>query len=174
MAMPPPSWLIITSRRLRSPKATPVCIRWPGCIGAACCARAGAARAMVAKARRILRMLCFPRVPVASRARFGGTRPAPGPGLRCPASGPPSVGGPAAVDRQRRAGDGGGRGGAEEGDRGRDLLDGGEALRGLLRQEHPADDLLLWEPMCRSLLCDLAGDERRPDIAWADGIAGHP
>src|SRR3954454_8867762 len=83
-----------------------------------------------------------------------------------------SVCGPAAVDRQRRAGDRS-RGLAREEDRQRaDLLDGREALVRLLREQHVADHLLAWDPMRLRLAFDLRLDERRPDVARADGVAG--
>src|SRR5215211_5010376 len=83
-----------------------------------------------------------------------------------------SVRGPAAVDWQRRPGDRS-RGFAREEDRQRaDLLDGREALVRLLREKHVADHLLAGDPMRLRLAFDLRLDERRPDVARADGIAG--
>src|SRR4051812_34172561 len=83
-----------------------------------------------------------------------------------------SMRGPAAVDRQRSPGDRS-RGFAREEDRQRaDLLDGREALVRLLREKHVADHLLARDPMRLRLAFDLRLDERRPDVARADGVAG--
>src|SRR5215204_1525096 len=83
-----------------------------------------------------------------------------------------SVCSPAAVDRQRRPGDRS-RGFAREEDRERaDFLDGREALVRLLREKHVADHRLARDPMGLRLAFDLRLDERRPDVAWADGVAG--
>ena len=83
-----------------------------------------------------------------------------------------SVRGPAAVDRQRGAGDRGGSVAAQEHGERTDLLDRCEAFVRLLLQEDVADHLLPWDVMGPGLLGDLLLDQRRPDVAGADGVAG--
>ena len=53
-----------------------------------------------------------------------------------------------------------------------ELLDGGEALVRLLRQQHVADDLLARDAVRLGLAVDLRLDQRRVDIARADRVAG--
>ena len=82
------------------------------------------------------------------------------------------MGRPAAVDGQGGAGDRcGGITGQERGES-PDLLDGGETLVGLLRQEHVPDHLLARDAMRFGLVVDLGLDQRGRDIARADGVAG--
>src|SRR3984957_12720878 len=79
---------------------------------------------------------------------------------------------PAAIDRKRGASHRcGGVGAQERGERAH-LLDRGEALVRLLRQEHVVDDLLARHVVGLGLAVELRLDERRPHIAGADGVAG--
>ena len=78
---------------------------------------------------------------------------------------PPSTGDRGAGDR------GCGVRGEEHGDA-RRALDGGKALVRLLREQHVADDLLARDAVGLGLAVDLRLDQRRIDIARADGVAG--
>ena len=53
-----------------------------------------------------------------------------------------------------------------------DLIDRGEALVGLLRQKHVADDFLARDPVDLRLIVDLRFDQGRQDVAGTDGVAG--
>ena len=53
-----------------------------------------------------------------------------------------------------------------------ELLDGGEALVRLLREQHVADHLLARNAVRLGLAVDLRLDQRRVDIAGADRVAG--
>ena len=83
-----------------------------------------------------------------------------------------SVRRPAAVDGQRGAGDRtSARAAQEDGERAK-LLDFGKALVGLGREQHVADHLLAADAARLRGVVDLVLDQRRPDIAWADRVAG--
>ena len=76
---------------------------------------------------------------------------------------------PATIDGDRGSGDGGGSVGGEEHGEGTELVNGGEALVRLLREQHVADHLLARDAVRLRLALDLRFDQRRIDIAWADG-----
>src|SRR5260221_13773527 len=80
--------------------------------------------------------------------------------LRCPwlSSAMSSVGGPAAIDRQRRAGDRGGGVGAKEQCERSQFLHRGEPFVGLLGQQDVVDDLLVRDAVRLRLIFDLLLD----------------
>jgi uncharacterized membrane protein YfcA len=80
--------------------------------------------------------------------------------------------GPAAVDREIGAGDLGGIVAAQEQRKGCDLFRRHELLGRLRVEEHVLDDLLLGHVARLHGLRDLVLDQRRPDIARADAVAG--
>src|SRR6516162_10086320 len=82
------------------------------------------------------------------------------------------VRGPTAIDWQGHAGDRGGGGACEKDGKGAQLFDGGEALVGLLREQHIADHLLARDIVRFGLSVDLRLHERRVNIAWTDRVAG--
>jgi hypothetical protein len=75
------------------------------------------------------------------------------------------VRGPAAVDRQCDAGDRGCGFARQEHRERPDLLDGGEPLVRLLREQDIADDLLAWDAVRLGLAFDLLLDQRRIEIS---------
>jgi hypothetical protein len=82
------------------------------------------------------------------------------------------MGRPAPVDRERGAGDRlPARSAQEDGERAK-LLDGREALVRLRREQHVADHRVAADAASFRSVVNLAFDQRRPDIAWADGVAG--
>ncbi len=82
------------------------------------------------------------------------------------------VSGPAAIGGQRGSGDRGGTfAGKEHRDRAH-LLDRGEPLVRLLRQQHLAHHALARQIVGRRLALDLRLDQRRVDVARADRVAG--
>jgi hypothetical protein len=85
-----------------------------------------------------------------------------------------SVGGPAAVDGQRGAGDLRGGVGAQERGQGGDLLDRRDVLRGLRRQQHAAPDRLLADAAGGGGLGDLPFDQRGQHLRQAGRIGGDP
>src|ERR1700753_494224 len=84
-----------------------------------------------------------------------------------------SVRRPAAIDRQRGAGDRRSALATKEGNSSRDLLDGHEALGRLLRQQDLANGLIAADAMRLRLAFYLALNEWRPYIARTYRIAGH-
>ena len=80
--------------------------------------------------------------------------------------------GPAAVDRVVGAGDLGGVVAAQEQRQRCDLLRGDELLGRLRLEQHVLDDLLLGHVARLHGVGDLVLDQRRPDIAGADAVAG--
>ena len=82
--------------------------------------------------------------------------------------------GPAAVDRVIGAGDLGGVVAAEKQRERRHLVRGHELLGWLRFQQHVVDDLLLGQVACLHGFRDLVLDQRRPDIAGRDAVAGDP
>jgi hypothetical protein len=80
--------------------------------------------------------------------------------------------GPAAVHRQSCASDRGCRIACKKHCESAQLLDGGEALVRLLREQYVADNLFARDSVRLGLTVDLCFDQRRIDVAWADCVAG--
>ena len=80
--------------------------------------------------------------------------------------------GPAAVEHEGRAGDGGGAGAAEEGDHLGHLLGFDETLDGSAGEQDVVEDLVLVDPVGDGLVGELTFDQRGADVAGADGVAG--
>src|SRR5580692_10556102 len=80
--------------------------------------------------------------------------------------------GPAAVDRKIGAGDRLRGVGAEINGKARDLVDGDEFLGRLRRQNHIALDLFFRHAARFRRIGNLLLDQRRPDVAGADAVAG--
>src|SRR5262245_56706860 len=85
---------------------------------------------------------------------------------------PISVRGPAAVDRQGGPGDGLRRVAGEEDGEGADLAGPGEFPGRLVGQQHLLDDPVAGDAVRLGLVLDLLLDQRRPDVAGADGVGG--
>src|SRR5262245_47333811 len=81
-----------------------------------------------------------------------------------------SVRGPAAVDRQHRAGNRGRFVGAQERGQRSDLLDRDELARRLCREQHIAHDLLFGNAARLRGVRDLLFDERRTHVSRADRV----
>src|SRR5260370_34769212 len=81
-----------------------------------------------------------------------------------------SVRGPAAIDRQSRAGDRSRRVAGEKYRERAEFIDGCKALVGLLRQQDFADHLLAGNSMGLGLAIDLRLDQRSINVAWADRV----
>src|SRR3569833_4636710 len=79
-----------------------------------------------------------------------------------------SVRGPAASDRQARAGDGAAVRAAEKRGERADLARLREGLGGHVLQEHVLDHLVLGDAVGLGLLVDLLLDQRGPDVTGAD------
>ena len=80
----------------------------------------------------------------------------------------------APIDREGRASYRIGAGSTEKHGERSDLFDRGKSSARLGRQEHVADHRLAIDPSRLGGIGDLAFDQRGPDIARANGIAGHP
>src|SRR5579885_2497462 len=85
---------------------------------------------------------------------------------------PRSMRRPAAVDRERGAGDRGRGVAAEEDGERTQFLHAGEAFGGLLGEKHVPDHLIARDAVTLCLVVDLLLDQRRPDVAGTDCIAG--
>src|SRR5262245_65852384 len=82
-----------------------------------------------------------------------------------------SMGGPAAVHRQRRAGDGGAGVGAEERSQRTDLLHRRELPGWLVDEQYVADDLLARDAVAAGLILDLVLYPRGPYVTGAGPVA---
>jgi hypothetical protein len=83
-----------------------------------------------------------------------------------------SMRGPATIDRNCGAGDGGSSLRAQEYGDAAKFIGSGEALIWLLREQQIADHLLAGNTMSLGLAIDLRLNQRGVDIAWANRIAG--